>query len=129
MKCPRCKTLLHTENIEERGSTIEVDSCANCNGIWFDQGELTDLEKVTAPVLIEIRNIPSEHDQLTAMNCPKCEHHPRMNKAEHYRDEKVIIDVCESCKGIWLDGGELAAIQKENWFSSIYKLLHKMHGN
>jgi Zn-finger nucleic acid-binding protein len=67
-------------------------------------------------------------DQLLPMYCPYCDLHPRMDKAEHPRDAKVIMDVCEHCSGIWLDGGELEAIQKESWWSAVMGLLGRMSG-
>lgn len=44
------------------------------------------------------------------MNCPKCEATPLRE-----RDQSgVVIDFCPSCRGIWLDSGELAKlIQRE----------------
>jgi Zn-finger nucleic acid-binding protein len=55
------------------------------------------------------------------MECPRC----RTNLTPRTR-ESVEIDVCEQCKGVWLDGGELAKLleadrartdaeKRENW--------------
>lgn len=126
MNCPRCKTALNKKTIVERKEEIELDVCPSCDGIWFDPGELNSLDHITEPVLIEFRDIPSAYDQLTALFCPKCEDHPLMKKAEHPRDEKVILDYCEHCNSIWLDHGELAAIQKESWVLTIFNLWKKL---
>lgn len=126
MKCPRCQSTLQNVVIPEQKTKIEVDQCPDCKGIWFDYGELQEIERIVEPVLFEIRKIPSEYDQLTALNCPFCDLHPRMDKAEHSRDAKVIMDICEHCNGIWLDGGELEAIQKESWWSAVTGLISKM---
>jgi Zn-finger nucleic acid-binding protein len=40
------------------------------------------------------------------MNCVRCQ--IKMKKAER---DGVLIDVCPECKGIWLDGGELAMLR------------------
>ena len=125
MDCPRCKLEMHTQNIKEPSGEIEIDICSHCNGTWYDQGELNDLEKLVKPVFVEVRKIPNEYDQLTALSCPKCK--VVMKKAEHPRDVNVILDYCEGCSGIWLDRGELTAIQKESWFSTIYNLFKKLH--
>ena len=37
------------------------------------------------------------------MNCPRCE---RNSLVERDRDG-IAIDVCSSCRGVWLDRGEL----------------------
>ena len=39
------------------------------------------------------------------MNCPKCA--TELTERLH---EEVSIDVCKSCRGVWLDAGELAKI-------------------
>jgi hypothetical protein len=39
MKCPKCGADLVVETI----SCIEVDRCPDCNGVWFDAGEVEAL--------------------------------------------------------------------------------------
>lgn len=39
------------------------------------------------------------------MKCPKCH-----SELFELRKEGVMIDVCKSCKGVWLDSGELENI-------------------
>ena len=36
MRCPKCYTAM--EQVKYAGT--EVDRCVNCNGIWFDAGEV-----------------------------------------------------------------------------------------
>lgn len=130
MNCPRCKDALRTETVSDAGFLIEVDNCKNCGGTWFDESELQRIENITEPTIWETRNIPSMYDQLEALYCPKCEGGQSilMKKAEHHRDDKVIMDYCENCGGIWLDKGELEAIQTENWFKTLWTLFVKLHG-
>ncbi|GIN88552.1 hypothetical protein J6TS2_49380 [Heyndrickxia sporothermodurans] len=40
------------------------------------------------------------------MNCPVCDN-VRLREVEK---EHVLIDICPSCKGVWLDRGELEKI-------------------
>lgn len=119
MDCPRCKNALTTTLLSEVNTVIELDTCDHCGGIWFDKGELARIDKIVEPQFIEIRKIPRKKDQLEALFCPSCEDHPMLEKAEHPRDKKVILDYCNACKGIWLDKGELEAIQKENWLITV----------
>ena len=42
------------------------------------------------------------------MNCPVCDD-VRMREVQK---EDIMIDVCPSCKGVWLDRGELEKLQK-----------------
>ncbi len=43
------------------------------------------------------------------MNCPVC-HDTRMREVEK---NGVLIDICPSCKGVWLDRGELDKLMTE----------------
>ena len=129
MDCPRCKTPLSIEQLNELRVYFEIDTCKNCCGIWFDKGELSKIEKVIEPTFIEIKRIPEESEQLEVLYCPSCSNHPRLEKAEHPRDRKVIFDYCPLCNGIWLDKGELEAIQKENWIITIGKIFKWLIGN
>jgi Zn-finger nucleic acid-binding protein len=119
MDCPRCNGRLQKSNLNEVNVALELDVCEDCGGIWFDQGELARIDKIVEPHFIEIRRIPGQKQQLEAMYCPYCYDHPLMQKAEHPRDKKVILDYCDDCKGIWLDKGELEAIQKDSLLKTI----------
>ena len=122
MICPRCKLPLVTEKISDISATVEVDKCPSCNGMWFQEGELTELEKIIEPTFFEFRKILPKKYQLKPLTCPSCQNLQVLQKAEHPRDKKVIIDYCPVCHGIWLDNGELEAIQKENWLQTIGKI-------
>jgi Zn-finger nucleic acid-binding protein len=117
MDCPRCKTNLENQIIHEQGLEIELDVCPSCHGTWFDEGELQRVDQIIEPVVVEIRRIPNARQQLEGLHCPSCNN--LMEKHEHPRDQKVIMDFCSDCKGFWLDRGELNAIQKENLFSTL----------
>ena len=121
MNCPRCKTTLNTEKVRDINTSFEADVCNSCGGTWFDKGELSQIDKLVEPTLFEIRKIPNVKEQQEALSCPSCNNLQVLEKAEHPRDHKVIMDYCPSCKGIWLDKGELEAIQKENWLSILGK--------
>lgn len=122
MNCPRCETPLKEETLKDLSCSIQVDNCPNCCGTWFDKNELKQIENIVELAIIEIRKIPNKKDQFNKLCCPSCNLHPKMNKVEHARDKKVIIDHCPICEGIWLDSGELNAIQKDNVVKTIAKV-------
>lgn len=126
--CPRCNIALSPLSIRGVNEVIEVDTCNNCAGIWFDKGELSKVDKIVEPVAIEFRHIPSTKEQMEPLYCPVCETKNLMQKASHPRDEKVILDYCPDCKGIWLDKGELEAIQKETWTKTVSKIYNWLKG-
>lgn len=118
--CPRCNKELEPKTMRGVNVSVEVDICPRCGGSWFEKNELAIVDKIVEPVAIEIRKLPSVDQQLRSLNCPACIS-VIMNKAYHNRDNKVILDYCPRCKGIWLDKGELDAIQKENWLITLKK--------
>jgi len=129
MNCPRCNTVLNRDTVSEPKYILVIDTCPSCGGSWFDKNELDPLEKVIEPTIIEIRHIPHEEEQMQIMNCPSCLSAPTMLKLCHQRDKKVIMDYCPECKGIWLDKGELEAIQKENWGHTVARVFRFLTGN
>jgi uncharacterized protein len=58
--------------------------------------------------------------ELHWMHCPKCG-----QELVAERCDSVEIDVCPSCKGIWLDAGELGAIveKRGSFFHSCLRVL------
>lgn len=43
MVCPRCGNTMDIESVED----IDVDVCLLCGGVWLDEGELEELEKIS----------------------------------------------------------------------------------
>nr|WP_321453426.1 zf-TFIIB domain-containing protein [uncultured Carboxylicivirga sp.] len=126
MYCPRCNTILEEKSIKDISGSILVDTCPTCGGTWFDKGELDQLENVVELSIVEIRHIPTKQQQLEKMKCPNCNLHPTLSKHQHQRDKKVVFDSCDICGGIWLDRGELEAIQKDNIIKAIGNLFRKI---
>ncbi len=127
LECPRCEIQLSNMKFEDldQGITFSqmlVDKCESCGGVWFDKGELEQVDEIVDITLVEIRKIPNSREQNKPLNCPKCKTRV-MDKIHNERDKKVIMDVCSNCKGIWLDAGELEAIQKENLFKSFFNIV------
>lgn len=120
MNCPRCKSGLNKKNLEELQSEgtfgdLEVDVCSNCNGIWFDKGELDRVDNKIEPKVIEVKKLPSINDQYVKLTCPSCSVDNDMEKVVNDLDKDVIMDVCPSCSGIWLDNGEFTAIKERGF--------------
>ncbi|MBI3928885.1 MAG: zf-TFIIB domain-containing protein [Armatimonadetes bacterium] len=101
MNCPRDGTPLIASKL--RG--VEVDVCDYCNGVWFDEHELsqlhgaaTDLAKATP---IECQN---------PLACPACS--TRMERFRFVEEGELDVDRCGGCHGVWLDTDELKAVLK-----------------
>lgn len=85
---------------------LEVDSCPECFGIWFDREELRQF--LSHPDWVEkvLPDLPTPDRFLRpasqARLCPGC----RQEMKESQLGE-ILVDVCPRCQGIWLDQGEL----------------------
>lgn len=82
---------------------LEVDSCPECFGIWFDREELKEF--IQRP---ELAQRLAEGAANATPNgggerlCPSC----KIALTESSLGE-VSVDLCFRCRGIWLDQGEL----------------------
>lgn len=109
MNCPDCKGEL--QQYDCKG--IMIDECIRCKGKWFDRDELRRAKDRTDDDLrwLDFDPFGKDAEQLSVASkgkvCPKCS---KKMKSLKYMDSKVSIDKCPSCKGVWLDPGELAKI-------------------
>ncbi len=134
MNCPQCKAELETIAYEG----IQIETCPSCHGEWLDDSELghvvrtrekrfTEDERRAVAAAKRITGIkPKDVDR--DLICPKC---GGTTDAIHYgTDSGIVIDRCTSCRGIWLDGGELERVQAlvEHWEDGLEGDLAK-HGD
>ncbi len=116
MKCPVDGNDLVQQTYE---AGIEVDKCPACGGIWLDEQELQRIEDSTEnDYQDEIGKLPDLAGQAYAMafarskppvNCPRCDR--EMERREHGSCSQVMIDICPSCRGVWLDQGEIELLE------------------
>ena len=97
MKCPVCRVPTYVVEYEK----IELDICGECQGIWFDHGELDLLLETT-----ESQALAGAETDEPSRPCPLCKH--KMNKVNIGPDRRVLIDSCPEGCGIWFDKDELA---------------------
>ncbi len=106
--CVRCTSVLDKATI----SDVEVDLCPSCGGLWLDAGELERLGRGDASALTELRQAlggseSPEPASETESPCPACSAELHQTKVA-----SVTVDFCPSCKGVFLDKGELDAAVK-----------------
>lgn len=113
MDCPVCASSMTQENL----GGVTVQACADgCKGIWFESGELAQLDETNEGVgqaLQDALAAPRTNDANRAdLTCPKCQ----ISMHHHlYEGEKgVNIDECDKCGGIFLDSGELKIIREHH---------------
>ena len=104
LRCPRDKTLM-TE--VHRGEAY-LDECPQCGGTFFDQGEMF--------AALGLHADPSYWDRPECqggmadapIHCPRCDGHMVLQTVQ--QGDKVELDRCGHCQGIWLDRGEAERI-------------------
>jgi len=127
--CPVCLGSHLEKTRVGRADELELDHCRRCGGVWFELGEIQRLRhqpsdafwgRVSphppdARVLCHSCHTPIDRN---ADACPGCGSHNTIDcpvceqplDAQTY--QTVRLDVCRSCRGVWFDHAELAAIWK-----------------
>lgn len=116
MQCPRDQSELRSERYE---GEVRVDACPACSGIWLEKRELEQIEEAHehkySAELAQMVDLGynayelAKQRELGPIHCPRCK--AEMESREYARCSQVLIDVCPSCHGIWLDRGELEALE------------------
>jgi len=121
LKCPVCQVPTYVVEYEE----IELDLCPDCQGVWFDGGELELLldHDQTAPI------IAATTDE-ALRKCPVCPQ--KMDKVNIGPATGVLVDRCPDGCGVWFDDQELTTLTRdleaEGWQiqPQIRRFLHEM---
>lgn len=107
--CPGCRTPL----TQARCCDVSIEACETCDGLLFPEG--------TFSIVVQGRRrgyrgpdmLPRPRDpKLPAVEraCPGCgetmECHP------YHGPGNAVIDFCAACSFVWLDSGELTAIER-----------------
>mgnify|MGYP000949863581 CR=1 FL=1 len=106
-KCPVCAIALTTTELYRQ----TVDRCLQCNGVYFDAGELESIIKLVrlaGEVKLDEEEIDTvgEQERERILRCP-------IDDEVMIKHEiaGVVIDICDKCRGIWLDDREITALK------------------
>ena len=118
---------------------VTIDFCPGCRGSWFDLNELHNVyeQRQSASALLmpafphlqrdpvlcakcgtqntRVHNVCARCKTPLDFLCPSCQ---RPLTSTHR--EGLMVDCCHSCKGVWLDGGELSSLF-EQYSKSVQK--------
>lgn len=110
---------------------VEVDYCPDCMGIWFEEDELR-LAKDEKDKQLNWLDVDLWRDkgkfQISRgrRTCPSC----RIPLYEvNYDDSKIKIDLCNLCKGVWIDRGEFKQIMIYLKSKADYEILFNYTNN
>src|SRR5262245_33081008 len=96
--------------------------CSQCEGQWVSHSVLKEVSQHVDVRWYEKRHLDAKL-QVAPIRCPACGIPTVMRKEPSPQDRKVIMDVCPTCHGVWLDGGELTAIREKGAFAAFADLL------
>jgi len=132
--CPVCKTPLSDTIL----CNTEVDFCPHCFGLWFEEEELRwakdEKDKNLNWLDFDIWKDEKKFKIAYGIRlCPTC----RVPLYEvYYGDpkdpfskERIVVDVCNLCHGIWLDRGEFKKIIEYLKKKGDYEILHNYTKN
>ncbi len=116
MRCPHDGSTMGKRVYE---ADIEIDQCPDCMGIFLDTGELQQIQSTVernydakkehrpdkAAAAFEVKR----QLDMDPIECPNC--NEKMMKREHGFTSQIVVDICPYCHGIWLDHGELEALE------------------
>ena len=95
--CPKCTQAMSGWNAGD----LELDHCARCKALWFDENELSrHLFNMAEAKLDENPSKPTP----STLPCPAC-------GDSHYLESTLLHDIsvesCPACGGVFLDLGEI----------------------
>jgi Zn-finger nucleic acid-binding protein len=105
LECPRDGSIM-AENVH--GESV-LDICAKCGGQFFDTGEMFGAFGMKADPSLWDRQETAGPVREGTFKCPRCNKTMVTQDIKHEAD-KVEIDRCGHCGGIWLDKGEVDQI-------------------
>jgi Zn-finger nucleic acid-binding protein len=121
MKCPACQGTGFEQKTLENG--LQPLSCTTCNGYWirslqFWAWKETYKEK-KAGTVSDQRAAPAI-DSLARKICPEC--FKILSPYLVGKGTNIIIDRCETCKGVWLDKYEYDLLDNKNLLIDLHKI-------
>ena len=105
--CPHCEVPLIVTDLHGES----VDRCAQCNGIFFDKGELASLiqlVKLFRELTLEEKDIPSIEIEADKKQI-ECPNDTALMVPTDFA--MTVVDICPECGGVWLDAGEIATLK------------------
>jgi len=113
--CPVCKNEHKLKTIVKDDKKIK--GCTKCGGMYLHKGELNQMiphyEGFFPTEDIEFSSIDHDphSDNHSFIACGYCDN-PHMIKVNFLSMSNIILDFCEKCHSIWVDGDELEKIEK-----------------
>ena len=123
MDCVKCEGTLGEMDV----AGMRVDRCPACEGLWFDSHEVRQLVAALSKSGADEQTIPSQASPASrrlddkAGTCPRCA--VDLRRIESMAVEGLAYDQCMTCRGAWLDGGEIHQVVQAGEMLSFFNEL------
>ncbi len=101
MICPKCQSDMQTLSTPD----AEIDRCSQCNGLWFDMLEHTDVQAIAKQIDIGDAATGEKFNKIDKINCPLCVNSPLIRMVEAGQAH-IWFESCPRCFGRFYDAGE-----------------------
>lgn len=88
---------------------VALDRCLDCGGLWFDATELDRHLAFNLVPQAQVTEATIPPRGRSARTCPRC----RPKLLQHAGWPALLLDRCNTCHGLFLDGGELEALKAQ----------------
>lgn len=108
MPCPSCKRELRKFIY----NNIELNRCINCSGIWFDGDKLRRVKDKEDEFLqwLDVDLFSDPQKFIGGYGTMTCPNDKEALYEISYDNANIKVDVCKTCKGVWLDKDEYESI-------------------
>lgn len=102
MNCPKCISPM----VKVRFDGIEVDRCTDCLGLFFDEFEKEQLQRLKGADAIDIGDakVGRTFNKVDRIDCPRCR--SRMIRMVDMDQPHIWFEHCTVCGGAFFDAGE-----------------------
>lgn len=107
MNCPVCKE--PSMQKEKVLGNVTIDKCTKCQGIMFEKDEIGYYLKFSKDIP-DFANVVKDA-QKSEKRCCFCS--TEMIEFKYARDMDLLVDFCQGCESIWLDGDEILQLTSE----------------
>ncbi len=101
MICPKCQVEMDKLSTPD----AEVDRCSQCNGLWFDMLEHTDVKAIAKQIDIGDAATGEKFNKIDKISCPVCVNSALIRMVEAGQAH-IWFESCPRCFGRFYDAGE-----------------------
>ena len=121
MTCPKCISPMQKLTF----AGVEVERCTDCQGLFFDEFEKEQLQKMKVADALDIGDakIGREFNKVDCINCPRCG--SRMIRMVDLDQPHIWFEHCTVCGGSFFDAGEFKDLAHHTIFDFFRDLTAK----